>query len=60
MKQCFLVHQAVKVYLFIYRKVFAYLLRKTIISTMKNRVGQNEIGHFLNEFSYFCDTPDPP
>ena len=28
MKQCFLVHEAVKVYLFIYRRVFAYLLRE--------------------------------
>ena len=26
---------------------------------MKNRVGQNEIRKFLNEFSYFSDTPMP-
>ena len=47
MKQCFLVHEAVKVYLFIYRRVFAYLLSK-------KSSFQNEIRKFLNEF--LCQT----
>ena len=54
MKQCFLAHEAVKVYLFIYRRVFPYLLiENTIISTMKNREGKTELESFKMNFRIF-------
>ena len=45
------------VFVYLQKSICLFTEKKTIISTMKNRVRQNEIRKFLNEFSYFCDTP---
>ena len=47
------------VFVYLQKSICFFLREKTIITTIKNRVGQNEIRKFLNEFSYICDTPMP-